>query len=100
MPDSTAVLTALRDELLERALVRRPGDAGDLPPAFVEPRGGPPAPHDRADDADAGARRETDNDLVVTLRLSSELSAAGPRARYRTVIVDVVYRSTGTDALK
>lgn len=100
-PDSTAVLTALRDALLAAGLVRRPRDAGALPPLHIEPSGGAPAPHDRADASDPAAQRETDNDLVVTLRFSGDVTPApGPGARTRIVVADLIYRSEGTAALK
>jgi len=100
-PDSTVILTALRDAMLAAGLVRRGSAPGNLPPILVEPSGGAPAPHDRADAGDAAATRETDNDLVVTLRYAGDVTPApGPSARTRVVIADLIYRSQGTTALK
>ena len=93
MPDSTAVLSALRDELELAGLIRRPAAGGDLPPLFVEPRTGPPAPGER-EGTEAGT------DLAVTLRLSTEGTARAGEAFVRLVIVDLIYRSTGTGGLK
>lgn len=87
MPDSTRVLTALRNELVTAGLVRRPATAGALPPAFVEPEGGAPAPKERE-------APETDGELVVTLRLSGELGEAPFDAYRRRVVIDVIYRSS------
>lgn len=99
MPDSTAVLTALRDELVARGLVRKPSDAGaqsapptnGLPPCHVEPNA-PPAPGERE-------APEDDASLVVTIRLSSELGEEAFAYR-RRMVIDVIYRSLGTGALK
>lgn len=94
MPDSTAVLTALRNEL-ERApaLIRRPSVAGALPPMFVEPDAGPPAPGER-EGTEAGAL------VVVTLRLSSEPGLAPGQAFVRIYIIDLIIRSITTAGLK
>lgn len=93
MPDTSAVLTAFRDELRLADLVRRPGDAGPLPPAFVEPEGGAPAPGDREGNEGLG-------DVAVTLRLGSE-APEDPESRYRRrVTIDVIYRSRKTAGLK
>lgn len=93
MPTTTHVLTAFRNELEGAGLIRRPGDAGELPPMFVEPITGPPAPGER-EGTEAG------DELVVTLRLSSELPARAGEAFVRGMVFDVVYRSTGTAGLK
>jgi hypothetical protein len=86
------VLTALRDELVNRGLVRRPSVAAPATPAHVEPLGGAPAPGDKA-----GV--EDDPGLVLTLRMSG-YTADAPYAPTRTVIVDVLYRSRTTAGLK
>lgn len=93
MPDSTAVLTAFRDELELADLIRRPSAAGPLPPMHVEPAKGPPAPGEREAPEDHPS-------LVVTLRLSTEGSVRAGAAFIRTIIADVIYRSTGTAGLK
>lgn len=98
MPDTTYIITALRNELEVAGLVRRTGTAGPgvpagAPPAHIEPPGGAPAPGERDDP-------ETSGELVVTLRLSGDL-AEGPFDAYRRrTVIDVVYRSTTTTGLK
>lgn len=89
MPDSTRVLTALRNELETAGLIRRPNDAGALPPAHIEPEGGAPAPLERE-------APEDDPTLAVTLRLSVDTPSAPGR---RLVGVDVIYRSRTTRGL-
>lgn len=86
----TRVLTALRDELERAGVARRPNAAGSLPPVFVEPADGPPAPGER-EGTEAGT------DLVVTLRLSTSTS---PMPGHRIDVIDVVVRSKGTVGLK
>lgn len=93
MPDPNVTLTALRDELVAAGLVRRPGVAGPLPPLFVEPMGGPPAPGER-EGSEAG------DDLVATLRHSGELAAGFAGSGRRTIIAELTYRSRGTPGLK
>lgn len=100
MPDVTALLTAMRDDLVAAGLVRKSGAAGALPPVIVEPAGGAPGPGDRFDATDPVASRETAGNLVVTLRLSGEVAASGPAARLRVAVIDVVYRSDTTGGLK
>ena len=82
-------LTALRNDLEAAGLIRRPANAGALPPMHVEPRDGPPAPGERESP-------EADGELVVTLRLSGEMPEAPRDAYRRRVVVDVIYRSAGT----
>lgn len=92
MPDASIVLTALRDELELAGLIRRPDNAGALPPAFVEPDDDAPAPGDRE-------APEDDTTLVVTIRLSGELSEPPFSSYRRRVVADVVYRSRTTRGL-
>lgn len=89
----TRALTALRNELEARELIRRPGVAGPLPPLFVEPAGGPPAPGER-EGSEAGTN------LAVTLRLSGEVAPGTATGYRRILIVDLVYRSRETAGLK
>ena len=91
MPDATRVLTATRNTLETSGLIRRPSTAGALPALIVEPRNGPPAP---------GELEGVGAQLAVTLRLSSEAGARAGGAYSRTFIIDLVYRSIGTDGLK
>jgi hypothetical protein len=93
MTDTTRLLTAVRNELVTANLVRRPATAGALPPMHVEPSGGPPAPGERE-------VPERDDELVVTLRLSGELSEPPFNAYRRRAVLDVLYRSKGTAGLK
>jgi hypothetical protein len=90
VPSPNAVLTAIRDELVTAGLVRRASVAGSLPPVFIEPLEGPPAPGER-EGTEAGT------DLAVTLRLSGQTR---PNPRSRVDVIDVVYRSRGTSGLK
>lgn len=87
------ILTAMRNDLEAAGLWRRPSAAGILPPVFIEPRAGPPAPGDQAAGAGAG-------ELVVTLRLSGQMAEAQPVSYRRRVVVDVIYRSIGTGGLR
>lgn len=93
MTDVNEIATAIHEELTAAGLVRRPGDAGPLPPLIIEPRGGAPAPGDR----DAP---EDDPSLVVTLTFSGDISE-GPLDGYRRrSVFDFRYRSAGTAGLK
>lgn len=93
MADASAVLTAFRDFLVAQGLVRKPGVTGALPPLHVEPRGGAPAPGQR----DAPEDNAT---LVVTARLSGEVTQGPMDTTTRVVVIDVIYRSLGTAGLK
>lgn len=93
MTDANRLLTALRNELVTAGLVRRATVAGPLPPMHVEPRDGPPAPGEREGN-------ETLGNLVVTIRLSGTLAEGAFDSYRRRIVVDVFYRSTGTDGLK
>lgn len=93
MPDTNIVLTALRNELATAGLIRKPDVAGGLPPAFVEPRGGAPAPGERE-------APETDGLLVLTIRLGGELSEGRFNAYRRRLTVDLIYRTRGTPGLQ
>lgn len=93
MPDTNVILSAIRQELVNAGLVRRPGTAGAAPPMVLEPVEGAPAP---------GELDGVENDatLIVTLRLSGDL-AEGPLDTYRRrTVVDVVYRSKTTAGLQ
>lgn len=94
MPITTNdVLTALRQEAVNAGLVRKPATVSALPPMFIEPEGGAPAP---------GEREGTENHatLMVTIELSSELAAPTFGAGTRTSIVAVHYRSKTTAGLQ
>ena len=95
MPDSNAILTTLRQELITAGLVRRPSDAGNpgLPPAHIEPVAGAPAPGERE-------APEDDAELVLTLNLSSELAELPFDSYRRRTVVDVHYRSVTTHGLQ
>lgn len=91
MPDDSAILTAFRAELLEAGLVRRPGDAGPLPPAHVERKGGTPAPGE-GEGAEVGA------ELVVGIRASGELAEGTgyEAAQRRRLVIDILYRASSS----
>jgi hypothetical protein len=93
MTDANRLLTALRNELVTAGLVRRPSVVGAAPAMHIEPRDGPPAPGERE-------APETDGNLVVTLRLSGSLGEGAFGSYRRRVVVDLLYRSTGTDGLR
>lgn len=97
MPDSSAVLSALHGELQARGLVRRPSINGALPPAFVEPSGGPPAPGER--EASESGMTGPATGLVVSLN-ASELPEGPFDSHRRRVVVAFTYRSRGTDGLR
>lgn len=98
MPDSTDVLTALRDELVQRGLIRKAtttgaeSATGAPPPCHVEPTA-PPAPGERE-------APEDDGSLVLTLRLSTELGEQPFDSYRRRFVIDAVYRSKTTGGLK
>lgn len=98
MPDVNDVLTAIRDDLTAAGIIRKPRTAGVLPPLFLEPDGGAPAPGElEAPEDNYDTAKKTG--LVVSL-FASELGEA-PLDRYRRrIIVDVRYRSKGTAGLK
>lgn len=98
--NATDVLTAFRDHLVAQSLVRRASVSGAQsatgapPPCHIEPTdGAPPAP---------GERETTENDatLVVTLRHSITPGESNFDSYRRRVVIDVIYRSKGTGALK
>ncbi len=102
---ATDVLNALRDEMVNAGLVRRASVAGpqsapkqpdkpdaDPPPCHVEPDA-PPAPGERE-------APEDDATLVVTLRASPGFGEQPFDSYRRRVIVDIIFRSKGTGALK
>jgi hypothetical protein len=93
MPTANDVLTCLRQELVNAGLVRKAGVAGVLPPMHIEPVGGAPAPGERP-------APEDDAELVTTIDLSSTLGEAPFDAYRARFIVDVHYRSKGTDGLQ
>lgn len=97
------VLTALRETLEDEGLVRRAstpgpqsapadGDPANPPPCHVEPVA-PPAPGERE-------APEDDKTLVVTLRSSPGFGESNFDSYRRRVVVDILYRSKGTGALK
>lgn len=103
--NASQVLTAFRNLLVDEGLVRRASVAGDQsapdppgkpskspPPVHVEPIA-PPAPGERE-------APEDDATLVVTLRNSPGFGESNFDSYRRRVVVDVVYRSKGTGALK
>lgn len=80
------LLTAFRDHLIEADLVRDPLEAGDLPPLFLELRGGAPGPGDLKPP-------ENHPDLVITAYLSGGISPAPHQSMLRKDTVDVWLRS-------
>lgn len=87
MPDAGAILTAFREELIAAGLVRRPSDAGALPPAHIEPLEGAVAPGDRHG-------TENDDELVISLFHSGDLSETNyDAALRRRTVIDVRYRT-------
>lgn len=92
MADASAILTALRQELVNAGLVRPPSVAGALPPAHVEPVDGAPAPGEREEPEDHAS-------LVVSLFYSGDVTPAA-FTDGRTGVIDVRYRSSGNPGLK
>lgn len=93
MPGATEVLSALRADLVLRGLVRTPGTTGStLPPLFLEPEGGAPAPGDRS-------TPENDQTLMVTLTAAGELTEPPFDTYRRRVQADLTYRSRTTAGL-
>jgi hypothetical protein len=93
VPSPTDVLTALRVDLIAAGLIRRPSEAGTLPPAHVEPAEGAPAPGEREG-------IEDDPELVVTLMHSGDFGEEPQDSYRRRAIIDVRYRSRGGTGLR
>lgn len=95
MPDVSAVLTAFREDLIDRGLGRRPSEAGDAVPFHIEPVDGAPAPGERE-----GV--EDHDSIVCSLFHGGDLgegSGYDASIRRRSV-VDVRYRGRDNEALR
>lgn len=105
MADVNRLLAAFRAELVIAGLVRRPTEAPvgspPPPPMLNEPDEGPPGPSSTIADA-FGRGTYGDADLVLSLMHSSDAPPADGFAQAVGVtrIVDVVYRSANSAALR
>lgn len=94
MPDSSAVLTALRNELVAAGLgVRKASVAGSGYPIHVEPLEGAPAPGERN-------APEDNADLVISILVSTEFGEESQNTYRRRTVIDFRYRSRGTAGKK
>lgn len=92
MPTPTQILTAFRADLVAAGLVRRPSEAGVLPPCHIEPADGAPAPGEREG-------IENDAELVVSLFHSGDFAEDTFDTYRRRAAIDVRYRSIGNTGL-
>ena len=81
------LLTALRAELVASGVVRDPRTPGALPPMWLSPRSGTPAPGE-------GAGSETGPTAVLAAFRSGGIPPAAARGHSRRTTVDVVMRVT------
>lgn len=89
MATAADLLTALREHLVTEGILRRPHEAGDLPPLVLDPEGGPIAPGEMPS-RDGWRDHPT---LVVNALSGVEATPATFQGFFRTQLVDVRYRS-------
>lgn len=90
------VLSALREELVDAGLVRRPSESipAGVPPCHIEPVEGAPAPGEREG-------IEDDAELVLSLFASGVLGEGAFDAGYRRrVVLDLRYRAASSAAYR
>lgn len=94
MPDAGLVLTAVRQELINAALVRAPSVAGARVPAHIEPVDGAVAPGDRTDARTGPSVEEAGgpDTPVVSLFFDGDVAPA-TFGSDRTTVVSVRYRA-------
>lgn len=85
MPDTAAILGALRTHLRDAGLVRYASIAGPLPPAHIEPIGGSPAPGEAEPPGN-------DADLIISLYAGGELAVGEHDGYLLRTTIDVRYR--------
>lgn len=83
---------ALRDHLITKGQVRKPGVTGSLPPMWLEPRHGVPAPGEAYE---GGSTVEIGTDAVLGVRLAGGIPQ-GPivASTIRSSILDIWVRTT------
>lgn len=84
MPD---VLPALRDHLATEGIVREPRTAGAVPPLWLDPRRGAPAPGE-------GSAPETDAEVVLAAFLTGGVPPEFGEGYSRRDVVDLHIRTT------
>lgn len=85
------LLDHFRSHLISQGLVRDPGVAGPLPPAWRHPKDGVPAPGE-------GIGTQVGPTAVVGLMHAGGIPAAAGEAAWRQDVVDVVLRTTTAPA--
>lgn len=84
--DEQVLLSGFRNYLVAQGLVRKPSVAGAVPPLWIEPQDGVPAP---------GEKQGTEDDAhrVLGVFYTAGLAPRPYEKEYRTRFVDVVYRT-------
>lgn len=81
-----SLLTALRDHLVAQSIVRKPSVAGAVPPLWLEPQLGTPAPGDGNNPVEVGS------DLVLGAFLTGGFAPPPYGSFLRKPIVDIRFR--------
>lgn len=82
------LLKGLRDHLASLGIVRVPKDAGDVPPLWLDPQDGVPAP------GEGNAPNEVDPDMVLGAYITGGFAPVAYEAAWlRTPIVDIRFRA-------
>lgn len=89
----TDLLTTFRAHLINEGLVRNPGVAGPLPPAWLDPLKGVPGPGE-------GTGVQVGATIVVGLSTAGGFPAAPYEAEWKQDRVDIVIRATTSPAAK
>lgn len=87
------LLNHFRAHLVSEGLVRDPAVAGVLPPAWLHPRTGVPAPGE-------GTGTQVGTTAVVGLMEAGGIPAAPHESEWRSDVIDVVFRTTTAPAAR
>lgn len=93
MPNNAQILSAFRQELVDRSLVRKPPSAGSAPPMFIEPEGGAPAPGEKS-----GV--ENDAELILTVKSGGDIPSPTYSGFIRDTTIDCYFRAARGKAMR
>lgn len=91
---ATDLLSALRDYLVAQGIVRKPSVAGSLPPLWLEPQTGTPAPGEGNNPTEVGS------DLVLGAFLTGGIAPARFESWWRQPIVDIRLRGKSVQTIQ